>query len=320
MLEKQVAIAALQSASRLCQAIQQQILPHLDLFAFHKSDTSPVSLADFAAQAMINRAIALHFPQDAIVAEETAEDLRFDPARLGAVTEWVRSEVPQATPAEVCDWIERGQGCVGDRIWAVDPIDGTKGFLRGDQYAIALALIAEKSVQLGALACPALQIFDWPPGVLFIAERGRGAEVISLVSGEVCSLPLVHRIQRVTESVETGHGDPDSQNQIAAAIAFPHPSLKMDSQAKYGVLAAGLATLYMRLPWVAKPDYRENIWDHAAGALLVEECGGRVTDCHGSPLDFAQGQKIPGNAGIIASCGLEHDRVIAAIEALPPVP
>jgi 3'(2'), 5'-bisphosphate nucleotidase len=318
--ERRVAIAALQSASRLCRAVQDQMGCQTGLFPFHKLDESPVTVADFGAQAIINRTIAASFPEDRIVAEETAAELERDEDRLVTVTRWVRSEVPPASAAEVCTWMDAGQGEAGDRFWTVDPIDGTKGFLRGNQYAIAIALIFGKSVQLGALACPSLCLFDWPPGVLFIAERGQGAEVMSLVTGEVRSLPPETRIQRLTESVEAGHGDPELQTQIAAAIGFSQPPLKMDSQVKYGALAAGLATLYMRLPWVAKPDYRENIWDHAAGAILVEECGGRVSDRYGRPLDFSQGQKIPGNAGIIASCGLAHDQVMDAIVALPPVP
>jgi 3'(2'), 5'-bisphosphate nucleotidase len=87
----------------------------------------------------------------------------------------------------------------------------------------------------------------------------------------------------------------------------------MDSQAKYGIVARGDAALYLRLPSPKSPDYRENIWDHAAGSLIVEEAGGRVTDMYGQPLDFASGRKMLHNRGVIVSNGLLHTAVIEAL-------
>jgi 3'(2'), 5'-bisphosphate nucleotidase len=86
----------------------------------------------------------------------------------------------------------------------------------------------------------------------------------------------------------------------------------MDSQAKYGAVARGEANLYLRLPWAELPDYRENIWDHAAGAIVVEEAGGRVTDIHGRPLDFV-GTKLTSNRGIVASNRTLHEAVLRAL-------
>ena len=54
----------------------------------------------------------------------------------------------------VCDLIDRGGGEAEKRFWALDPIDGTKGFLQGDPYAIALALIVDGEIKLGVLGCP----------------------------------------------------------------------------------------------------------------------------------------------------------------------
>jgi 3'(2'), 5'-bisphosphate nucleotidase len=88
----------------------------------------------------------------------------------------------------------------------------------------------------------------------------------------------------------------------------------MDSQAKYGAVASGQAALYLRLPSPKSPDYRENIWDHAAGAIVVEEAGGRVTDMYGKPLDFASKPKMMENQGVIVSNGIIHDTVLAALK------
>ena len=87
----------------------------------------------------------------------------------------------------------------------------------------------------------------------------------------------------------------------------------MDSQAKYGAVARGDAVLYLRLPSPKSPSYREKIWDHAAGSLIVEEAGGRVTDMHGQPLDFASGHKMERNRGVIVSNGLLHAAVIETL-------
>ncbi|MGB7415640.1 MAG: inositol monophosphatase family protein, partial [Thermosynechococcaceae cyanobacterium] len=82
----------------------------------------------------------------------------------------------------------------------------------------------------------------------------------------------------------------------------------------YGAVASGSAALYLRLPSPKSPDYREKIWDHAAGTIVVEEAGGRVTDMHGKPLDFSQGAKLVDNRGVIVSNGLIHDQVLAALQ------
>jgi 3'(2'), 5'-bisphosphate nucleotidase len=89
----------------------------------------------------------------------------------------------------------------------------------------------------------------------------------------------------------------------------------MDSQAKYGAVARGEAALYLRLPSPKSPDYREKIWDHAAGSLVVEEAGGRVTDMHGRRLDFAADYKMNNNRGVIVSNGAMHQAVIEALAA-----
>ncbi|MGB7442465.1 MAG: inositol monophosphatase family protein [Coleofasciculaceae cyanobacterium] len=84
-------------------------------------------------------------------------------------------------------------------------------------------------------------------------------------------------------------------------------------QAKYDVVARGEAALYIRLPSSQSPNKKQNIWDHAAGAIVVEEAGGKVTDMLGKPLDFACGSKLYNNQGIVASNGLIHQAVLAVV-------
>ena len=92
------------------------------------------------------------------------------------------------------------------------------------------------------------------------------------------------------------------------------PPMRIDSQAKYAVVARGEADLYLRLP--TRVDYSEKIWDHAAGALIVTEAGGAVTDIRGLPLEFNHGVALAANRGVIVSNGRLHDRVIEAIRLL----
>lgn len=74
-------------------------------------------------------------------------------------------------------------GMVG--MWTLDPIDGTKGFLRGEQYAVCLALIVDSVVELGVIGCPNLPTLtkdgkQGERGAIFVAVRGQGVEEVRL--------------------------------------------------------------------------------------------------------------------------------------------
>lgn len=93
------------------------------------------------------------------------------------------------------------------------------------------------------------------------------------------------------------------------------PPLRMDSQVKYGLLSRGDASIFMRFP---PASYREKIWDHAAGFVIVEEAGGRVTDAGGARLDFSKGRWLDLDRGIVAGPPRAHAallRAVAAVEA-----
>lgn len=318
--EKQVALEAVTRAAKLCMVVRADMVGADSL---QKDDKSPVTIADFGAQALVCQRLLAAFPQDAIVGEEDSSDLQKpeNAAKLAQVTHYVQRFQPDAAPSAICRWIDAGNGAVTQRFWTLDPIDGTKGFLRNDQYAIALALIEDGQVKVGALACPALPWNlnepDSPTGVVFIAVRGQGPMMAPLDSDAFVPIHVIREADqanmRFAESVEAAHGDQARQQAIAQATGITQPSLRMDSQAKYGVVARGDAALYLRLPSPKSPDYRENIWDHAAGALLVEEAGGRVTDIYGRPLDFASDFKMRDNRGVVVSNGALH---AAALEAL----
>jgi 3'(2'), 5'-bisphosphate nucleotidase len=313
--EKQVAIAAVIAAAKLCQQVRQDIPEKIE-----KKDKSPVTVADFSSQAVVCKALAEPFPDDSIVGEEDAQALRQpeQAAILNQVTHYVTSVIPNATSEQVLDWIDRGNGNISNRFWTLDPIDGTKGFLRQDQYAIALALIEDREVKLGVLGCPALPSSTGGTGVLFVAVRGEGAYQMPIFGGDLTQLQVVQNDElarfRFVESVESSHGNQERQQAIAQAVGITTESVRVDSQAKYGIVASGEAALYLRLPSPKTPDYRENIWDHAAGAIIIEEAGGKVTDMNGKPLDFASNSKMKDNRGIVVSNGAIHDAVLTALK------
>ncbi|MGB3535600.1 MAG: 3'(2'),5'-bisphosphate nucleotidase [Microcoleaceae cyanobacterium] len=313
--EKQVAIDATLAAAKLCEQVRQQIPP-----AMEKGDKSPVTVADYGSQAIICKALGEAFPDDPIVGEEDATELRQPEMaeNLTKVTKYVQGVLPDATAEQVTNWIDRGNGKIARRFWTLDPIDGTKGFLRKDQYAIALALIEDGEVKFGILGCPAYPVDNQEAGMLFVAVRGEGATMMPFATGEKTSIKVVKASDtanmRFVESVESSHGDQDRQNKIAQAAGITSASVRMDSQAKYGAVASGQAALYLRLPSPKYPDYRENIWDHAAGAIVVEEAGGKVSDMYGKPLDFASSSKMVDNRGVIVSNGMIHETVLKALQ------
>ena len=320
--EKQVAVEAVMLASELCRTVRADMVA---VGSLAKDDKSPVTVADFGSQALVCQHLQMAFAGDSIVGEEDSSDLRKPGAQqeatLAKVVEFVRRFRPEAAAETVCAWIDAGNGKVGRRFWTLDPIDGTKGFLRNDQYAVALALVEDGQVKVGVLGCPALALDmndpNSPTGVIFAAVRGEGAAMASMDGDRFTPIRVASTADRsrlrFVESVEADHGDPSLQEAVARAVGIAAPPLRMDSQVKYGAIARGDAALYLRLPSPKSPDYREKIWDHAAGALIVQEAGGRVTDMHGKPLDLSSHYKMRDNRGVIASQGTLHDAAVSAL-------
>ncbi|KAK5166876.1 3'(2'),5'-bisphosphate nucleotidase [Saxophila tyrrhenica] len=341
--ELHIALLAVQRASLLTKSVfHSHSKGTLD-----KADASPVTIGDFGAQALIISALQHNFPGDEIVAEEEAKDLREKNSVKQTVWDLVQQAKLEDKSGEealgggikdadsMLDIIDKGDSKGGSkgRIWAIDPIDGTKGFLRGGQYAVCLALMVDGDVKVGVLGCPNLPVDDSEAltenigadasdaegkGVLFSAVQGKGADSRPLGKGALAkeskiSMKAVSNISDATfcESVEAGHSSQGDAANIAKKLGITKPSVRMDSQAKYGSIARGAGDLYLRLP--VKKDYVEKIWDHAAGDLIVREAGGQVTDVEGKRLDFSVGRTLQRNKGVIAAPKDVHDTVIKAV-------
>ncbi len=218
--EANFALQAVRVASVLCRDIQGEMVTP----ALSKSDRSPVTVADFASQAVVARMLKETLPEDPLVAEEDSHVLQKpeEHSRLMAVTEFVQRIFPDEDEKAVCSHIDIGRAEPSFRYWTLDPIDGTKGYLRGGQYVVALALIENGQVVLGALGCPNLNVNLDPDiggdGAALIAVKGGGAWVLGM-EGDDSNRLRVSDVDRgadarILRSFAAEHTDPAKQKKV----------------------------------------------------------------------------------------------------------
>ena len=166
-------------------------------------------------------------------------------------------------------------------MWTIDPIDGTKGFLRGEQYAVCLSLIVDAEVKLGVIGCPNLPVNSVDPtkgtGCMFIAVRGQGAQQLTLSGSNPTPLmipPSTPETLNFLESVEAAHSSHSVNDRVATLLGVTKVPIRMDSQAKYGALSRGDGGAYLRMP--TGVGYQEKIWVRICFLPLFEGLG--VTD------------------------------------------
>ncbi|KAG2148922.1 3',5'-bisphosphate nucleotidase [Suillus clintonianus] len=358
-VEKGVAIAAVRRAClATCTVFNQLVRDRTDTLS--KEDESPVTginfrlsglrvdadqfgkVGDYTAQAVINTVLKNAFPKDPIVGEEGAAALRYESnARLrervvslatnalqedlidGEKSQWGLGSQHKHSSEVLLAAIDEGNDAGGPnkRMWTVDPIDGTKGFLRGGQYAVCLSLIVNSQVVLGVIGCPNLLTNPANPegekGCIFVAVRGQGAFQIALSGDSVVKLPYFRPEKSyVLQSEEPKHTNLPLIRQVSDELHLTEWA--MDSQAKYCCVARGEGAVYLRMPAPTtggKQPYEEKIWDHAPGSVLVEESGGKITDSEGASLQFGLGRGMGENRGFIATVDEElHGRVVSALE------
>ncbi|KAI0561239.1 3'(2'),5'-bisphosphate nucleotidase SAL1 [Gracilaria domingensis] len=328
--EHSIALAAVANASRLARALQSKFESE---GALTKKDNSPVTVADFAVQALIVHKLLTSFPDDKFIAEETTTALVKDAQlRKDVVSATGLTEQQVLAAIDVCSHT----GGDGARTWILDPIDGTRGFIAMRQYCIALGFIEQGVVKLGVLGCPNLPVdkaqhpdSGTDVGCLFHAVLGGGSwmtserdirpgdaspnSVLQPAAHRKCHVSDIDNPQRsiLCESVESLHSSHDLSAQVASLLGVSAPPVRMDSQAKYGCMARGEFGIFLRFP---RMGYVENVWDSAPAAIIVEEAGGRVTDGKGKPLNFSLGRTMDNEDGIVATNGIVHDQVISAVQ------
>ncbi|KAJ6935390.1 PAP-specific phosphatase HAL2-like [Populus alba x Populus x berolinensis] len=366
--ELDIAVRAVQMACYLCQKVQESLISKTNSQVQAKDDNSPVTVADWSVQATVSWILSetLGSRSVAIVAEEDVQTLsKPDSAGLlEAVVQTVNDCLAEAPrfglkapgtilgSSEVLEAISHCNSAGGPsgRFWALDPVDGTLGFVRGDQYAVALALIEDGEVVLGVLGCPNYPMRkewlnyhhryhriiskltpptseSWDKGCVIYARRGSGeAWMQPLIQGHKklvwpnSATPVrVSTIENPAlatfcEPVEKANSSHSFTAGLAHSVGLRKQPLRVYSMVKYAAIARGDAEVFMKF---ARAGYKEKIWDHAAGVLIIQEAGGVVTDAGGCPLNFSKGMYLEGlDRGIIACAGVKlHEKIIKAVDA-----
>ncbi|RCI15535.1 hypothetical protein L249_3578 [Ophiocordyceps polyrhachis-furcata BCC 54312] len=313
-----------------------------------KEDSSPVTVADFAAQALLTHLVRSEFPTDRFIGEEGSSALRrddglglrvyelFSSACRRLDDEASSSSVPSRD--EMLDLIDlggRSHGGSNGRFWAMDPIDGTAAFLRGEQYAVNVALIQDGSEVVGVIACPNLKLQDGAIhesivdadglGIMLSAVKGRGTNVIALSPSPDDALvprPLdrleppasLDRLHIVDCAIGASSGR-EVMRRLAASLGAPFPGTDVwSSHVRYAALAIGGGHVLVRIP--SSPEDSSCIWDHAGAQLIFTEIGGRVTDLDGKAIDFTAGRYLSRNRGLVAAQADIHDKVLSLVQDL----
>ena len=187
-------------------------------------------------------------------------------------------------------------GATGARRWLVDPIDGTVNFAHGvPVWSVSIALEDEAGIAIGVVVAPAL---DW----WFWARRGGGAWMRS--GGAPAERLAVSRIDALERAMlATGFPYDRATNPDNNFAEWDHFQRVAGACRRFGVASLDLC-MVARGWFDGYWERRLSAWDLAAGALLVVEAGGRVTDTRGGPFDPHAGEAIASNGGI-------HDAVIA---------
>jgi len=336
--ERLLAELAVQRASILTK----KALSTVNKGELSKTDSSPVTIADFAAQALLISAIHHAFPSDGFVGEEDADALRKDATLRQRVWELVssthlddeESEAMLASPASIEEMFDAidlgGQGIGGrkGRVWMLDPVDGTATFLRGEQYAVSLALVKDGKEMVGVLGCPNLSlkagrvreknVDEKGLGLMLSAVRGQGAIIRPIGTG---GLQPAQKIERsldgpvdlkdlhfvdYTRSKLWGH---EKVRLIAERLGAAYPGTEVwSSHMRYVALIVGGGDIQVRIP--LKKDTTSYVWDHAGAQLIFTEAGGKITDLYGKEMDFGAGRKLGNNWGLIAAKEGVHARIL----------
>ncbi|KAJ5966428.1 3'(2')-5'-bisphosphate nucleotidase [Penicillium waksmanii] len=325
--------------------LTKKLLSAVDKGHLDKSDDTPVTIADFAAQASIIAAIHKAFPSDSIIGEEDSTALRENAALFDRTWDLATSthlDDPQSeshlhtptTKEEMLDLIDLGaQPFPTDktphRVWTLDPVDGTATFINGQQYAVCLSLIENGKQVLGLLACPNLpdttnvheDNIDPGHGHLLTAVLGHGARIQPLGTGALLPSRNLSRIQQISTGNELRFVDtsfsPSGRLDVHAAVAgsleAPWPASVdiWSAQMRYVAIAMGACNAFVKVP--KKETYRSKIWDHSGGMLLVQELGCKVTDMAGGEVDCGRGRTLEGCYGMVVAPESVHGVVLEAV-------
>jgi 3'(2'), 5'-bisphosphate nucleotidase len=229
-----------------------------------------VTAADREANDLIVRRLLTEFPDDGVLAEESAD------------TE---------------DRLRK------DRVWLIDPMDGTKNFIQRDgDFAVQIGLAAGGEVVCGVVYQPVRD-------VLYRAVRGDGAWMEA-----PAKTPAQMKVSTRTAPGEMvlassrSHRSPRME-RVVNAFGFKKEMRRGSVGVKIGLIAEQEADLYLHL----SPSTKQ--WDTCAPEIILTEAGGRLTDLFGQPLRY-NALRIDNRNGVVATNGAAHEIVIEHLKPL----
>ncbi|XP_057764659.1 putative PAP-specific phosphatase, mitochondrial isoform X1 [Salvia miltiorrhiza] len=356
----QAAVDVVERACHLCVDVQKSLFSS-DGNIIEKIDQTPVTVADFGVQALVSLEMSKLFPSIPLVAEEDSGFVRENNlagAVFAEVTEKSSISDKELSEDDVLKAIDRGGkdayvfGPEPTTYWILDPIDGTRGFVKGSEalYVVGLALVVEGKIVLGVMGCPNWQERDSDisntdgaeenvsrSGIIMISHVGCGTWSTRLWDWPNSNIKMACKwIRCVVDGFHQVHEArfciPESQTweslplsaQFSATTFANNVGEKQilllpaccGSLCKYLMVASGRASTFIMR---ARTKRIIKVWDHAVGVICIHEAGGKVTDWKGNALDFAADEKerrvlFPCGGILVTNDGL-HKRILEIISA-----
>lgn len=234
------------------------------------NDREPVTQADTLANEIIVQRLGREFPHDGILAEESVDTVR----RLGK-----------------------------SRVWMIDPLDGTTGFIDGNgDFAVQIGLTENGLCVLGVVYQPLT-------GVLYRAVRGRGTWIERPdFAPEKAQVSDHSEISTMRLAASRSHRSP-RMDTVVEAFGLKEEIRRGSVGIKVGLIVERQCDLYVHL------SPRTKQWDTCAPEIILREAGGTITDLFGRPLSYNQAE-VQNRNGVVASNGAAHARIIELLKPL----
>jgi 3'(2'), 5'-bisphosphate nucleotidase len=233
-------------------------------------DREPVTQADKLANEIIVQRLVREFPGDGILAEESVDTAhRLDKSR----------------------------------VWMIDPLDGTTGFIDGNgDFAVQIGLTEDGACVLGVVYQPLT-------GVLYRAVRSQGTWIERPgFASEQAQVSDHSEISMMRLAASRSHRSP-RMDKVVRAFGLKEEVLRGSVGIKVGLIIEQQCDLYIHL------SPRTKQWDTCAPEIILHEAGGRLTDLFGRPLAYNK-VEVQNRNGIVASNGVSHARIIESLEPL----
>lgn len=233
--------------------------------------SEPVTVADREASMIVVEGLLRYFPDDGILSEEEDDDIRH---RLGR-----------------------------ERVWIIDPIDGTAGFIKKDgDFAVHIGLAVSGEPTLGVVLMPFHDVLYYAAkGQGAFAERGRSPR-------ERMEVSATRDFYKMNLAVSRDHRSP-KMTRIVEEIRFRSEVQRGSVGLKIGLIGEQVCDMYIHL------SPRTKLWDICAPQIILEEAGGTLTDLWGRRYSYAVSD-VQNWGGIVASNGVVHDEAIARLQPL----